>query len=144
MVCILVMKLVVLEKASPWHCITYKTSQNSIFEIKNIIEDCQSKVTGSIESGLLLWESRIVPFLFNSASTWLDISKNDIDGLTKIQNPSEHITWGVQVYSTHYVLGPENADSHITNFKRKIFPAFQRICWPIRFWKFKGDLISKD
>ena len=49
-------------------------TRKSIFEIKHIIEDCRSQIVGGIQCGLLLWESCLVPYLFNNASTWMEIS----------------------------------------------------------------------
>ena len=60
--------------------------KKAIFEIKFIIEDCRSRVAGSVNTGLMIWESCIVPFLLNNSSTWLDIKQSDIERLVKIQN----------------------------------------------------------
>ena len=61
-------------------------AKKSIFDIKHIIEDCRSGAIGSISTGILLWESCIASFLFNNASTWLEISSSDLKRLSKIQN----------------------------------------------------------
>ena len=45
--------------------------RKAIFEIKIIIEDCRSKVAGSINTGIFIWESCIIPDLLNNCSTWL-------------------------------------------------------------------------
>ena len=60
--------------------------KKSIFEIKCIIEDCRSQVAGGIQSGILLWESCVLPFLLNNCSTWLDMKQADMNKLIKIQN----------------------------------------------------------
>ena len=59
--------------------------KNSIFEIKSIVEDCRSQVNGGIETGLMLWESCIIPYMLCNASTWLQIKQKDIDELSKLQ-----------------------------------------------------------
>ena len=46
-------------------------AKKSVFEIKKNIEDSRSKVTGGIKTGLLLWNSCIVPFLMNNCSSWI-------------------------------------------------------------------------
>ena len=61
-------------------------AKKSIFEIKNIVEDCRSQVAGGIKTGLLLWESCTIPFLLFNCSTWLKIKQSDIETLSKIQN----------------------------------------------------------
>ena len=60
--------------------------KKAIFDIKTIVEDIRSKVTGGIKSGILIWESCIIPFLLNNSSTWINMKKNDIERLNKIQN----------------------------------------------------------
>ena len=79
---------------------TYKqedrTCQKAIFEIKFIIEDCRSKIAGGINTGILIWESCIIPFMLNNSSTWLDIKKSDIERLTKLQNLFLSVLLGVQ------------------------------------------------
>ena len=83
-------------------------AKKSIFEIKNIVEDCRSKVSGRIKTGLLLWESCIIPFLLFNSSTWLQIKQSDIDRLSKIQNLFLSTLLQVQkasVFSLHWELG---------------------------------------
>ena len=60
--------------------------RKAIFEIKHLVEDCRSSIVGGINSGLLLWNSCIIPFLYGNSSTWMDISANDINRLVKIEN----------------------------------------------------------
>ena len=61
-------------------------AKKSIFEIKSIVEDCRSKVTGGIKTGILLWESCVLPFLLNNCSTWVEMKKSDMNRLCKLQN----------------------------------------------------------
>ena len=83
------------------NCITLTVNKRiglvkkSIFEIKHVIEDCRSKVAGSIQTGLLLWESCLASYLFNNASTWMDISRKDVNRLIKIQNLFLNMLLGV-------------------------------------------------
>ena len=46
-------------------------AKKAIFDIKNIIQDCRSKVTGGLKTGLLLWETCVLPFLLFNCSTWM-------------------------------------------------------------------------
>ena len=61
-------------------------AKRSVFEIKSIIEDSRSKVTGEIHTGILLWESCLLPFLLNNCSTWVEIKKCDLNRLCKLQS----------------------------------------------------------
>ena len=56
--------------------------KKAIFEIKSVVEDCRSKVVGGIHTGLLLWESCVVPFLLYNSST---SRKADLELLSKVQ-----------------------------------------------------------
>ena len=71
-------------------------TKKSIFEIKSIIEDCRSQVVGGIVTGILLWESCVLPFLLNNCSTWLDIKQKDMDKLIKIQNLFLNVLLGLR------------------------------------------------
>ena len=57
----------------------------AIFEIKAVVEDLRSTVVGGIKTGIMLWESCVVPFLLYNSSTWLEIRENDLKVLTKLQ-----------------------------------------------------------
>ena len=70
--------------------------KKAIFEIKYIVEDCRSNVSGGIQTGLLIWESCIVPFLFNNCSTWYRIKDSDIKRLIKLQNLFLNVLLGIQ------------------------------------------------
>ena len=50
------------------------------------MEDCRSQVAGGIRTGLLLWDSCILPFLLNNAGTWFNMKKSDLKRLTKLQD----------------------------------------------------------
>ena len=83
-------------------------AKEAIFEIKNIVEDCRSKVIGGIKTGLLLWESCIIPFLLFNSSTWLLIKQSDIDRLSKLQNLFLSTLLQAQkapIFSLHWELG---------------------------------------
>ena len=43
-------------------------------------------MTGGLLTGLTLWESCIIPFLLNNASSWVQLKKKDMDKLSKLQN----------------------------------------------------------
>ena len=47
-------------------------------------------------SGVLLWESCVLPFLLNNCSTWYNIQNKDIIRLTKVQNLFLNVLLGVR------------------------------------------------
>ena len=50
------------------------------------MDDFRIKVNGGIKTGIMLWESVVIPFLLHNASTWMEMRKTDLDKLTKLQN----------------------------------------------------------
>ena len=88
-------------------------AKRAIFDIKRIIEDCRSGVPGSVKTGLLLWESSVIPFLLNNCSTWFQMKKSDIMKIEKLQNlflnsllgvfkcPISLMLWDLSVLSIH-------------------------------------------
>ena len=65
-----------------------------IFEIKSVVEHSRSQRIGGIQAELLQWKSCLIPYLFNNAATWLDIS-TDMQHLTKLQNLFLNMLLGV-------------------------------------------------
>ena len=61
-------------------------AKRAINDIITIVEDSRSKMSGSIKTGLLLWNTCVLPFLLNNSSTWLEMRKNDTSRLEKLQN----------------------------------------------------------
>ena len=57
-----------------------------IFEIKAVIDDCRSHVTGGIMTGLDIWEMAVIPFLLNNCDSWTGISDSTIVELDNLQN----------------------------------------------------------
>ena len=82
-------------------------------EIKYLVEDSMCQPFGRIKTGLLLWESCVIPFLINNAGSWLGMKKSDIDCLTKLQHyffsqilaiqncPAHAMTWDLGCLSMH-------------------------------------------
>ena len=83
-------------------------AKKAIFDIKNIIDDCRSKVIGGISTGLLLWESCVLPFLLFNCSTWIRMKNSDVERLCKIQNLFFNVLLQTQkcsVFFLHWELG---------------------------------------
>ena len=58
----------------------------AINEVVNLVNDTRSSTVGGIEVATEVFEMAIVPYLLNSASIWIGITKTHIDILDKIQN----------------------------------------------------------
>ena len=57
----------------------------SIFEIRTIIDDCRSHVSGGIVTGLHIWEMAVIPYLMNNCDTWVNIPAKTVEALDKLQ-----------------------------------------------------------
>ena len=42
----------------------------AIYDIRSIVDDCRSNITGGLKSGLELWELSVIPVLLNNSETW--------------------------------------------------------------------------
>ena len=58
----------------------------SIFEIRTMIDDCRSHVTGGIITGLEIWESAVIPYLTSNCDTWVKVPAKTIEALDYLQN----------------------------------------------------------
>ena len=58
----------------------------SIFEIKAVIDDCRSHVTGGLETGLELWEMAVIPFVMNNCGSWVGHTSKKVKELENLQN----------------------------------------------------------
>ena len=58
----------------------------TIFDIRAVIDDCRSHVTGAIITGLEIWEMAAIPFLLNNCDSWTGIDESTITELDKLQN----------------------------------------------------------
>ena len=56
----------------------------AIFEIKTIIEDARSNVTGSFITAIKLWEMAVLPALLNSADCWYKMPSEALKKLNKL------------------------------------------------------------
>ena len=57
----------------------------SVYEIKSVVDDCRSHLTGGLISGFDLWEMAILPMLLYNCETSYDMSKNTLDMLEGLQ-----------------------------------------------------------
>ena len=59
--------------------------KKGIFEIKSVVENYRSQVVGGIKTGILLWETCLLPHLLLNCSTWMEIKNSDLENLSKVQ-----------------------------------------------------------
>ena len=53
-------------------------AMKSIYEIRSVIDDCRSSICGGLSTGLLIWESAVVPRLLYNSEVWINVQeKND-------------------------------------------------------------------
>ena len=55
-------------------------------EIALIVNDWRAKVTGGMETALMLWETCCIPSLMHGAGTWVEMPSEAVKRLNKIQN----------------------------------------------------------
>ena len=59
---------------------------DKIFEIKAVIDDCRSHVTGGIQTGLDIWEMLVIPYLTNNSESWTGLPMAAVEDLDGLQN----------------------------------------------------------
>ena len=67
----------------------------SIFEIRAVIDDCRSNVTGGIVAGLEIWEMAVIPYLLNNSECWTPLTENAVKSLDNLQNLFYRVLLGV-------------------------------------------------
>ena len=59
--------------------------KHMIFEIKSVIEDFRNNVPGGVCTGTQIWEAAVVPFLFHSSESWVEVPKESLAALNSLQ-----------------------------------------------------------
>ena len=57
----------------------YGLAISSIMDIKNIVEDTRSSVTGGLSTALEMYELCIIPFLQNNSEVWDNLPKEALE-----------------------------------------------------------------
>jgi hypothetical protein len=57
-----------------------------IFEIRAVLDDCRSHVTGGIQTGLDIWEMSVIPYLTNNCESWTSLPGAAVQELDNLQN----------------------------------------------------------
>ena len=60
--------------------------KRSIYEIRCIVDDCRSAVTGGIVAGIHVWEMAVIPMLLYNAETWQEMDKKTLQELENLQH----------------------------------------------------------
>ena len=63
----------------------YGLAMSTIMDIKNIMEDTRTSVTGGLMSGIQMYELCVIPYILNNCDVWDNVPKEAIDILDKIQ-----------------------------------------------------------
>ena len=58
----------------------------AVFEVRAVLEDCRSAMTGGLLTGITIWESAILPKLLYNAECWFNISSATVK---KLENKFE-------------------------------------------------------
>ena len=60
-------------------------TKRTIYEIRSIVDDCRSTITGGIITGIQIWEMALIPMLLYNAETWLEMDRNALSSLEELQ-----------------------------------------------------------
>ena len=57
----------------------------AIYEVRAILEDCRINVVGGLQTGIVIWESAILPKLLYNSECWFNTSKQTLKQLEELQ-----------------------------------------------------------
>ena len=49
------------------------------YEVRAILEDCRINIAGGLQTGILIWESAILPKLLYNSECWFNTSKQTLN-----------------------------------------------------------------
>ena len=55
-----------------------------IYEIKTVVENCKNNSPGAFMTGLLIWDSAVIPYLYHAAECWVELPKKTLLALNSI------------------------------------------------------------
>ena len=61
-------------------------TRRACYEIINIVKDYRAQLVGGFQTGLVLWESCVIPSLLYNSSTWVEVSKDEEKALEDMQD----------------------------------------------------------
>ena len=69
-------------------------TRRASYEIVNIVKDYRAQLIGGFRTGLVLWESCVVPSLLYNCSTWVEMGKDEEKTLNDQQDYFLRLLWG--------------------------------------------------
>ena len=69
-------------------------TRRASYEIINIVKDYRAQLVGGFQTGLVLWESCVIPSLLYNSSTWVEVSKDEEKTLEDMQDYFLRLLWG--------------------------------------------------
>ena len=58
---------------------------SAIYEIRSVVDDCRSKLCGSLQVGLEIWELAVIPMLLFNSECWIGITNQHLTELETLQ-----------------------------------------------------------
>ena len=68
-------------------------TRRASFEIVNIVKDYRAQLVGGFQTGLVLWESCVIPSLLYNCSTWVEVGREEEKALTDQQDYFLRLLW---------------------------------------------------
>ena len=68
-------------------------TRRASYEIVNIVKDYRAQLIGGFKTGLVLWESCVVPSLLYNCSTWVEVGKEEEKHLNDQQDYFLRLLW---------------------------------------------------
>jgi hypothetical protein len=69
-------------------------TRRASYEIVNIVKDYRAQLVGGFQTGLVLWESCVIPSLLYNSSTWVKMGKEEEKAVEDIQDYFLRLLWG--------------------------------------------------
>ena len=57
----------------------------AISEIRSVVDDIRSNLTGGLATGLIMWEMAVVPMLLYNSESWQEMPKKTLEDLENLQ-----------------------------------------------------------
>ena len=64
------------------------------FEILSLVKDYRAQRTGGFKTGLVLWESCVIPSLLYNCLTWIGVGREEVKTLNGLQDYFLRMLWG--------------------------------------------------
>ena len=97
-------------------------TRRASFEIVNIVKDYRAQLTGGFQTGLVLWESCVIPSLLYKCSTWVEVGKEEEKALEDQQDYFLRLLWGAGPGTPREALRADTATRSMVSriYKEKV------------------------